>query len=44
MNLPDWWPVFGVVACCLFIPMTIILYALSSIFMDFFEKFTGWRQ
>jgi len=44
VNIPDWWPVFGAIACCLFIPMTVILYALSGVFMDFFEKLTGWRQ
>lgn len=30
MNTPDWWGVAFAVACCLFVPMTIVLYMLMA--------------
>ena len=30
MNTPDWWGVAFALACCLFVPTTIVLYMLMA--------------
>ena len=30
MNVPDWWGLAIVAGCCLFVPMTIVLYMVMA--------------
>ncbi len=41
--MPEWWPIYWAIGCCLFLPMVIVMYVLSEKVTDYLAELTGWR-
>ena len=41
--MPDWWLIYALIACFLFIPAVIVLYVVIDKLEGAFRNLTGWR-